>query len=324
MELSLKSRALGAIWGTCVADALGGPVQFKEKGSFKLISDLEYVYPFDQPAGSYSDDGAMTLALAQSIIDSNGKYDHELSIKYYIQWMRKGRFSTTDYAWDMGISTREAIGTWKDSSEDTAKTQRKVNDLLDRDDKSGNGSLMRIAPIGVALWKDSKFARKVARAQSQITHPAIACLEACDAFTEVICRAMRGQSKEQLCEAFASFKFSSALRVRMIPYKRLADWRAKESGDIKSSGWVVDTLEVALWGFFKFNSWEKGALAVVNLGGDSDTAGAIYGALAGVFYGVDAIPRRWADGMQNSGQIFDIGRRFADLVVLEAVKESQS
>lgn len=135
----------------------------------------------------------MTLALAQSIIDSNGKYDHELSIKYYIQWMRKGRFSTTDYAWDMGISTREAIGTWKDSSEDTAKTQRKVNDLLDRDDKSGNGSLMRIAPIGVALWKDSKFARKVARAQSQITHPAIACLEACDAFTEVICRAMRGE-----------------------------------------------------------------------------------------------------------------------------------
>lgn len=138
----------------------------------------------------------MTLALTQSIIDSNGTYNHEQSIKYYIHWMRKGRFSTTDYAWDMGISTREALTIWKDkdSSDDTAKTQRQVNALLGRDDKSGNGSLMRIAPIGVALWKDAKFARKVARAQSQITHPAIACVEACDVFTEVVCRVMRGES----------------------------------------------------------------------------------------------------------------------------------
>lgn len=135
----------------------------------------------------------MTLALAQSLIDSNGKYDHMLSINYFVQWMRQGRFSTTDYAWDMGDSTRSALKIWKNNlNEFTHKTQFKINAALDHDDKSGNGSLMRIAPIGVVLWKEPKHARQAARAQSLVTHPAIACPEACDAFTELICRAMRG------------------------------------------------------------------------------------------------------------------------------------
>lgn len=130
-----------------------------------------------------------------------------------------------------------------------------------------------------------------------------------------------GQSKEQMWEAFATFKFQShALRERMARYKTIGDWKAKESGQIKSSGWVVDTLECALWGFFKYDDWKEGALAVVNLGGDSDTAGAIYGALAGVFYGVDAIPQRWVDGMQNYEEIFEIAREFSDMVVADAAR----
>lgn len=117
----------------------------------------------------------------------------------------------------------------------------------------------------------------------------------------------------------SSFKFSHhAMRERMGKYKNLADWKAKRSGTVVSSGWVVDTLECALWAFFKYDSWERGALAVVNRGGDSDTAGAIYGALAGVFYGVDDIPPRWVDGMQNSRVIFDIAMKFADMVVKDA------
>jgi ADP-ribosylglycohydrolase len=77
---------------------------------------------------------------------------------------------------------------------------------------------------------------------------------------------------------------------------------------------------VALWGFFRYDSWEKGALAVVNRGGDSDTAGAVYGALAGVFYGVDAIPQRWVDGMQNAKLIYETARLFSEVVI---AKESR-
>ncbi|KAJ5110500.1 hypothetical protein N7532_001035 [Penicillium argentinense] len=317
MAVSLKSRCLGAIWGTCVADALGGPVQFQEPGTFEQIKELEFVSPFRKPAGSYSDDGSMTLALAQSIVDTDGKYNHALSIKYYVQWIETGRFSTTDKAWDVGGSTRRSLKVWKQQGVDNLQgTQEKVNSQLNRDEFSGNGSLMRIAPIGVAFWKDPEYARKVARAQSTITHPALACPEACDAFTELICRAMRGQTKEQLCTAFSRMKFTHpALKNRMANYVTIKDWKAKTAGHITSSGWVVHTLEVALWGFFRYDSWEKGALAVVNRGGDSDTAGAVYGALAGVFYGVDSIPQRWVDGMQNAKLIYETARLFSEAVI---------
>lgn len=89
---------------------------------------------------------------------------------------------------------------------------------------------------------------------------------------------------------------------------------SKSESDIKSSGWVVDTLECALWGFFKYDTWEGGALAVVNRGGDSDTAGAVYGALAGVYYGYEAIPENWISRMVNAELVRDVSVRFADLV----------
>lgn len=279
----------------------------------------------------------MTLALAQSFIDSNGEYSHSLSIQYYLDWFNHGRFSTTNKAWDLGRSTRVALRIWKaDGLDELALTQLKVHEKLDQENSSGNGSLMRIGPIGVALWKDRGRAKRLARYQSLVTHPALACLDACQAYTELICMVMSGMSpqsqlippllqasakslightKEDLCKTIGGFKFAHpALVSRFSRYKSIADWKAKSQADMTSSGWVVDTLEAALWGFFMCDSWEEGALAVVNLGGDSDTAGAVYGGLAGVFYGYEAIPNRWVNGMQNRGLISDIAGRFARLV----------
>lgn len=104
------------------------------------------------------------------------------------------------------------------------------------------------------------------------------------------------------------------LSRRLAPYSSIDYFRVKEGRQVRSSGWVVDTIEVSLWAFFRYNSWEEGALAVVNLGGDSDTAGAIYGALAGVFYGFEAIPQRWVGKMQNGQFIGDISIKIASVV----------
>ncbi|KAJ5378140.1 uncharacterized protein N7496_005549 [Penicillium cataractarum] len=316
MAPSTRSRALGAIWGTCVGDALGGPVQFSDPGTFEPIRELEFVKPFKQPSGSYSDDGSMTLALAQSFVDSNGQYSHDLSIQNYLDWFNHGRFSTTNKAWDLGRSTRVALRIWKAQGlDDVALTQQKVTEQLDKEASSGNGSLMRISPLGVALWKESDRAKRLAREQSLVTHPALACPDACEAYTEIICMAMSGHSKADLCKAIAQFRFTHpALISRFAHYTSIADWNAKSPGDMASSGWVVDTLEVALWGFFKYDSWEEGVLAVVNLGGDSDTAGAVYGGLAGVFYGYESIPTRWVEGMQNGRFIRDVAGKFAEVV----------
>jgi len=141
----------------------------------------------------------MTLALAQSFIDSAGKYNHRMSIEHFLQWWSEGRFSTTKKAWDVGKSTRTALARWKRHGVDQIeRTQRDICSKLDQESCSGNGSLMRIAPIGVALWTDSDLARKAARENSQVTHPALACVEACDAFTNLICSAMSGRSKPEI------------------------------------------------------------------------------------------------------------------------------
>lgn len=100
----------------------------------------------------------------------------------------------------------------------------------------------------------------------------------------------------------------------MARYQSMDDWRTKKSEDMTSSGWVVDTIECALWAFFKYDSWKEGALAVVNLGGDSDTAGAIYGGLAGCFEGILSIPSEWMDGMQRKGFIEGVARSFSEKV----------
>ncbi|KAE8358910.1 ADP-ribosylation/Crystallin J1 [Aspergillus caelatus] len=111
----------------------------------------------------------------------------------------------------------------------------------------------------------------------------------------------------------------SALTQRLCSYKTVSDWQAKSAPEMRSSGWVVDTLEVALWGFFKYDYWAEGALAVANLGGDADTAAAVYGGLAGAFYGVESIPTEWVDGMQNKGFIAEVAGKLSEIVSREVL-----
>lgn len=135
----------------------------------------------------------MTLALSQSFIDKQGNYNHVGSIKYFVSWLFSGQFSTTNEAWDVGISTRIALRIWNNNgSEDIEQTQRQINQRLHVEECSGNGSLMRISPVGLALWRDIDEAKKRAREQSQITHPALACLDACELYTELLCRVIAG------------------------------------------------------------------------------------------------------------------------------------
>ncbi|KAG2417549.1 hypothetical protein HFD88_008768 [Aspergillus terreus] len=317
MTPSIRSRARGSIWGVCVADALGGPVQFKDPHTFEPITGLRFVQPFHQPAGSYSDDGSMTLALAQSIIDSQGSYSHALSIQYFMDWLFDGRFSTTSTSWDVGRSTRGALLSWKKrGTEQLEQTQAHINAKLDRDDCSGNGSLMRIAPLGVVLWRNAPEARRRAREQSRVTHPSLPCVEACELYTLLLCEVMQGSSKERLCQTVANYRLDDPkLAERLARYHNISDWKAKSNSDLRSSGWVVDTIEVALWGFFKYESWRDGALAVVNLGGDSDTVGAVYGGLAGAFYGGESIPSQWVDGMVKKELIGEIATKLSHYAV---------
>jgi ADP-ribosylglycohydrolase len=137
----------------------------------------------------------MTLALAYSFVESEMQYNHIMSIKFYVEWMTHGRFSTIDRAWDMGYSTRKALSIWKKSRmENIEGAQARIDVELDSEERSGNGSLMRIVPVGVAYWRDGRLAREVARVQGRVTHPSLPCVEACEAYTELVCGVMNGKS----------------------------------------------------------------------------------------------------------------------------------
>lgn len=136
----------------------------------------------------------MTLALAYSIAESGMNYNHTLSIKCYVEWMSYGRFSTINRAWDMGRSTRKSLNIWKKSRmENVEGAQARIDFELDGEECSGNGSLMRIVPVGLVYWKNSDLAREIARAQGRVTHPSLPCVEACEAYTELVCGVMNGE-----------------------------------------------------------------------------------------------------------------------------------
>lgn len=136
----------------------------------------------------------MTLALAQQFIDTTPRlYDHAMAIQYFLEWWKYGRFSTTDEAWDVGVSTSRALKLWqKRGLGGIEETGQMISDSLMKEKFSGNGSLMRIAPVGVAMFFEPGAAAHIAKVQSQVTHAALACVEACQAYTDLICGAMRG------------------------------------------------------------------------------------------------------------------------------------
>lgn len=325
---SPASRIKGAILGVCVADALGGPIQFSSPGEFKPITDLEFVKPFSQPVGSWSDDGSMTLCLAQSLIETKGQYDGKDVASKFHRWCSEGYMSSDGlHAWDIGMGTSIACEMWArvfevgDIDFDAMLKLVKAAPPLTREMSQGNGSLMRVAPIGALFHNDIAKAGEVARRQSDLTHPMPVCAEACTIYTELVAMCFEaGITKETMAQRLAARTIvDEKLRARIKNRQKatmssaLAMWKIFSAQDMKSTGWVVDTLDCALWAFFSSDTWEQGALKVVNLGGDSDTAGAVYGGLAGAWYGVDAIPERWRANIARAAMVLDIAEQFAVL-----------
>lgn len=197
---STTDRIVGAIIGVCVCDALGGSVQFKPRGTFQPVTGFRYISQFDMPPGAWSDDGSLTLCLAQSLVDTGLKFSKLDAANKFVDWAYKGYYSSSDRAWDVGISTRHSLNIWynamrksgSSTTPDPVRIQGHVDHELKHERFSGNGSLMRAAPIGIAMFKDPEDAAKAARAQSDITHPYSVCADACEIYTRVLVQIMSG------------------------------------------------------------------------------------------------------------------------------------
>lgn len=271
----MNQKLRNAIMGFAIGDALGVPYEFRKRGHFNCIGMTGYG-THGQPAGTWSDDTSMTLATLASLKKNGGKVVTDDMRDNYRDWLYNDKYTASGEAFDVGGTTEKALREWKPGRGE-------------RD--NGNGSLMRILPLA---FVDCTYDE--VRNVSAITHAHWISKEACVIYVYVAKSLIAGRTMDEI---IPTLNF-------IIPFERLKEIDKLGRGQIRSSGYVVDTLEAALWAVSHKGDWEKGfkndVLHAVNLGGDTDTIGAVAGGLAGIIYGVDEA-RDWMDLLVNRKEI---------------------
>ena len=287
--MELLARFRGSLLGLAVGDALGAPVEFAEPGTFAPVEDMRGGGPFGLQAGFWTDDTSMALCLAESLIET-GEFDPADQMLRYCRWYRDGHLSSTGRCFDIGNTTAGALWRFEKSNEPYSGSQCK--------NTAGNGSLMRLAPVPLFYASDPRLAIGYSALSSKTTHAATAAIDSCRYLAALIVGSVQGRSNSELLdgvfEPYAGCWAEEPLCAEVLAVAQ-GSFRRKQPPEIRGTGYVVDSLEAALWAFAGTDSFEQGALAAVNLGNDSDTTGAVYGQLAGAFYGLDSIPSEWLD-----------------------------
>ncbi|XSG76588.1 ADP-ribosylglycohydrolase family protein [Herpetosiphon llansteffanensis] len=282
-------RYAACLVGAAIGDALGATLEFQRPGSFAPISDMHGGGVFNLAPGQWTDDTAMLLCLAESLIESKG-FDAVDQMQRYRRWLKAGHLSSTGGYIDSGRTIREAINYFSQTGDAYAGDQDRWS--------AGNGSLMRIAPIALAYVNNPQLADNYAAASSRTTHGNQIAIDACRYFTGLIIGALRGVPKTQLLAAnyhpLANYWQHQTLSPEIAEIAA-GSFRERQPPEIEALGYVPRTLEAALWAFYHSSSFEQGCLLAVNLGNDADTTGAIYGQLAGAYYGEVVLHSPWAN-----------------------------
>ena len=287
-HLDAKARDRGSLLGLAVGDALGTTLEFRRPGTFAPLTDLIGGGPFGLKAGQWTDDTSMALCLGESLLACGG-FDARDQMERYCRWWSAGHMSSTGTCFDIGMTVRAALDCFLADGDPLAGDTDPYT--------AGNGSLMRLAPVPLFFAKAGmREAVMQAGESSRTTHGAAAAVDACRYLAALIVGALAGASKERLlAPRYAPDLWEEAPLDPAVDAVAAGSFRAKPDAAIKGSGYVVASLEAALWAFAKTESFEEGALLAVNLGDDADTTGAVYGQLAGAFYGEAGIPARWLE-----------------------------
>lgn len=273
----------GALLGLAAGDALGTTVEFSPPGTFEPVTDIVGGGPFHLEPGQWTDDTSMALCLAESLVESG--FDPVDQLRRYVRWWREGHLSSTGRCFDIGIQTSQALRTFEETGEPFPGPTDPS--------KAGNGSLMRLAPVPIRYATDPERAVGLAGESSRTTHGAATCVDACRYYAALIVGALHGRAKEELLDP--AFELRPASLEPEIAAIAVGSYRRKEPPAVRGGGYVVHSLEAALWAFDRSSSFEEGALLAVNLGDDADTTGAVYGQLAGAYHGEQGIPQRWRE-----------------------------
>jgi ADP-ribosyl-[dinitrogen reductase] hydrolase len=286
-----QSRYRGCLLGLAVGDAIGTSVEFMPPGSFTPLYDMVGGGPFNLTPGEWTDDTSMALCLAESLIEK-GEFDPLDQLERYVRWYRTGYLSSNGRCFDIGITTANSLHRFEQT--------RDPYPGPDTPNTAGNGSLMRLAPVPMFYARSPETALNRSGDSSRTTHANPRAVDACRYYCALILGALQGQPKEVLLSPISSWQFlgMNAMAQLASLSPEIQDvsngsYKHKAPPEIRGTGYVVHALEAALWALYKSDNFREGVLMAANLGNDADTTAAIYGQLAGAYYGVENIPAEW-------------------------------
>lgn len=291
-----RDRALGALLGLAVGDAVGAATEFSPKPRYAVLDEMVEGGPHYLARGQWTDDTAMALALADSLALAPGLDPADL-MRRFLEWRDTGAYSCTGACFDIGNTTRAALERFRRTGNPLAGSAAP--------DASGNGALMRLAPVAIRHWRDRGVLQQVAALQTRTTHGSPATLAASGVFAEMLADAIAGAS---LPEVLAS---QAAGRIE-------GGWRGLHRDTVEGSGWVVQSLQAAVWAVSRTTDFRSAVLLAANLGDDADTAAAIAGQLAGAIHGAAGIPPGWLEALAWRGRLEDAAASLFDAAWPEA------
>jgi ADP-ribosyl-[dinitrogen reductase] hydrolase len=297
-DKALRDRARGALLGLAVGDALGTTLEFKPKDSYQPLTSIQGGGPFGLKAGEWTDDTSMALALGTSLGENAGLDERDL-MERFCAWAEKGEYSHNGRCFDIGMTVRGALGRFRKTGDPVAGSTDPQS--------AGNGSLMRLAPVAILYAFDPDARLDVARRQSAVTHGAEEAIAACAAYADLVAEAIQGWSKAQVFmprPGWGPEKVARAMRMETV------GWDRKQ---VRGSGYVIHSLEAALWAVGNADNFREAVLLAANLGEDADTTAAIAGQLAGALWGASGIPEEWLSLLAWRERITNLADRLHDL-----------
>lgn len=295
-------RFAGCLLGLAAGDAVGTTLEFQPRGSFLPITDMMGGGPFHLPRGAWTDDTSMALCLATSLVEQQG-FDAKDQMERYWRWYQEGYLSSTGRCFDIGVTTRAALERFRRTGEPFSGSS---------DPKTaGNGSIMRLAPVPMFFCDRPQQAIVYAGESSRTTHGAAECIDACRLLAAILRAALAGHTKPDVLFAVDDLVAPATLAPKIAALAQGA-YRAKDITQIRGSGYVVESLEAALWCFWTTDNYRAAVLCAANLGDDADTTAAICGQVAGAYYGLTGIPQAWQDQVTMRAEILELAQKLGD------------
>ncbi|NOY87232.1 MAG: ADP-ribosylglycohydrolase family protein [Deltaproteobacteria bacterium] len=301
-------RYRGCLLGLAVGDALGAPLEFQEPGTFTSLTDMTGGGIFGLEPGQWTDDTSMALCLAESLIECNG-FNETDQIARFLRWYREGHLSSTGNCFDIGDTIREALERYERTGDPFAGPTEP--------DRAGNGSIMRLAPVPLAFADTPCKGIHLSGKSSRTTHGALAAIDTCRLLGQIIISIVNGAGRKELFSG-SSYQAPEGWKLDppLVPeVQAIADgsFQRLTPPKIRGTGYAVKSLEAALWAFYHSTSFQEGARKAVNLGDDADTTGAVYGQIAGAFYGESGIPKEWKETIARKDLILQYADRLYGL-----------